>query len=348
MGQDTDIIALVGAGDQGLATPRGASRRRRGRGPLRGRPGPRGSRDRTGPRARHPLSDRRRLRRAHRRRRGRPHPRDRRRPDVLAALEAEQTPRRPSDERRGMRLVARLLAEIAAVERARERREGPLPQAGLAPDQVAPLVDPELRQRDPRRLHGGDPRAHPRDRARRSTPASTRHSPPSPSGGCWPTCAASTATALETGTVHLDEAIERGGRAPRRARRRARRRDPRRRPRDGPDLRALRPAADGRAPLRARRERRGLLRRDGGLVEVSVEVARRTAGSAVAVRDHGIGIPERCLPRIFDEDYRADVAVKQYPDGAGLGLAIAREIADLHRLRPRRARARRDTAACSR
>jgi two-component system, OmpR family, sensor histidine kinase BaeS len=48
------------------------------------------------------------------------------------------------------------------------------------------------------------------------------------------------------------------------------------------------------------------------------------------VRDHGIGIPERCLPRIFDEDYRADSAVKHHADGAGLGLAIAREIADLH------------------
>ncbi len=67
---------------------------------------------------------------------------------------------------------------------------------------------------------------------------------------------------------------------------------------------------------------------DGGLVEVSVEPA---AGGrlAVVVRDHGIGIPERCLPRIFDEDYRADPAVKHHPDGAGVGLTIAREIADL-------------------
>jgi signal transduction histidine kinase len=67
---------------------------------------------------------------------------------------------------------------------------------------------------------------------------------------------------------------------------------------------------------------------DGGLVEASVEAA---AGDrlAVVVRDHGIGIPERCLPRIFAEDYRADPAVKHHPDGAGVGLTIAREIADL-------------------
>ena len=69
---------------------------------------------------------------------------------------------------------------------------------------------------------------------------------------------------------------------------------------------------------------------DGGLVEIAL--ASLSDGSlTVAIRDHGIGIPERCLPRIFDEDYRADLAVKHHQDGAGLGLAIAREIADLHR-----------------
>ena len=68
---------------------------------------------------------------------------------------------------------------------------------------------------------------------------------------------------------------------------------------------------------------------DRGLVEISLE-AQRDGRLAVSIRDHGIGIPARCLPRIFDEDYRADPAVKHHKDGAGLGLAIAREIADLH------------------
>ncbi len=68
---------------------------------------------------------------------------------------------------------------------------------------------------------------------------------------------------------------------------------------------------------------------DGGLVEVSVEGAA-DGRLAVVVRDHGIGIPERCLPRVFDEDYRADPAVKHHQDGAGVGLTIAREIAGLH------------------
>jgi len=67
---------------------------------------------------------------------------------------------------------------------------------------------------------------------------------------------------------------------------------------------------------------------DGGLVEVAVEPAA-SGRLAVVVRDQGIGIPERCLPRVFDEDYRADPAVKHHPDGAGVGLTIAREIARL-------------------
>jgi signal transduction histidine kinase len=69
--------------------------------------------------------------------------------------------------------------------------------------------------------------------------------------------------------------------------------------------------------------------RDGGLVEVAVE-PRPDGRVALVVRDRGIGIPERCLPRIFDEDYRADSAAGHHPDGAGLGLAIVREVAGLH------------------
>jgi signal transduction histidine kinase len=68
---------------------------------------------------------------------------------------------------------------------------------------------------------------------------------------------------------------------------------------------------------------------DGGSVEISVETPRPT-WLTVSIRDHGIGIPARCLPRVFDEHYRADCAVRHHENGTGLGLAIARGIADLH------------------
>lgn len=69
---------------------------------------------------------------------------------------------------------------------------------------------------------------------------------------------------------------------------------------------------------------------DSGVVEIGL-TSLSDGRLTLSIRDHGIGIPARCLPRIFDEDYRADPAVKHHQDGAGLGLAIAREIADLHR-----------------
>lgn len=68
---------------------------------------------------------------------------------------------------------------------------------------------------------------------------------------------------------------------------------------------------------------------DGGQVDIAV-TTRDDGRPAVVIGDRGIGIPERCLARVFDEDFRADTGKKHHPDGAGLGLTIAREIADLH------------------
>jgi two-component system sensor histidine kinase MprB len=51
-------------------------------------------------------------------------------------------------------------------------------------------------------------------------------------------------------------------------------------------------------------------------------------GPRVEVRDHGPGLAEADLPRIFDRFYRADSA-RSLP-GSGLGLAIVREVAAAH------------------
>jgi two-component system sensor histidine kinase MtrB len=62
-----------------------------------------------------------------------------------------------------------------------------------------------------------------------------------------------------------------------------------------------------------------------------VEVVLREAGGAVVltVTDHGPGIPDDVLPRVFDRFTKADTA-RARSEGSGLGLSIARENARLH------------------
>jgi len=57
--------------------------------------------------------------------------------------------------------------------------------------------------------------------------------------------------------------------------------------------------------------------RDGGLVRVSIQ-------------DTGIGIPPESLGRVFDRFYRADPARSRDSGGSGLGLSLARWIAEAH------------------
>jgi signal transduction histidine kinase len=65
---------------------------------------------------------------------------------------------------------------------------------------------------------------------------------------------------------------------------------------------------------------------DGGSIEVSV--GEEDASVALAVSDTGVGISEDQLPLVFERFYRADAARAE--DGVGLGLSIARQIAEAH------------------
>jgi len=66
----------------------------------------------------------------------------------------------------------------------------------------------------------------------------------------------------------------------------------------------------------------------GGMVEV--ELAVRPIQTEVMVRDSGIGMADEDLDRIFERFYRADKARQRDSGGVGLGLSIARWIADAH------------------
>lgn len=64
----------------------------------------------------------------------------------------------------------------------------------------------------------------------------------------------------------------------------------------------------------------------------TLEISAVLLGDAVGISfaNEGERIPEQQLDRIFDKFYRADMARSSTTGGAGLGLAIAKEIVELH------------------
>jgi signal transduction histidine kinase/DNA-binding NarL/FixJ family response regulator/ligand-binding sensor domain-containing protein len=66
----------------------------------------------------------------------------------------------------------------------------------------------------------------------------------------------------------------------------------------------------------------------GGNITVSVRAG--TAHTTITVRDTGPGIPREELSTIFDRFYQADNTYEYHAQGSGIGLAIAKEIVELH------------------
>ena len=67
---------------------------------------------------------------------------------------------------------------------------------------------------------------------------------------------------------------------------------------------------------------------DGSTIEI--DARRLRDGVAITVADHGPGIPDADLPRIFERFYRVDRSRTRDPGGTGLGLSIVRHLVELH------------------
>ena len=72
--------------------------------------------------------------------------------------------------------------------------------------------------------------------------------------------------------------------------------------------------------------------RDRGTVRIDAQFAEAPADSwapaviSVRVTDQGWGIPPSDVHRVFERFYRVDASRNRHTGGAGLGLAIAREV----------------------
>jgi two-component system sensor histidine kinase SenX3 len=64
--------------------------------------------------------------------------------------------------------------------------------------------------------------------------------------------------------------------------------------------------------------------------EVEIDVKAYPDEVTLMVRDTGVGIPVRELPRVFERFYRVDRARSRETGGTGLGLSIVRHVAENH------------------
>jgi signal transduction histidine kinase/ligand-binding sensor domain-containing protein/DNA-binding response OmpR family regulator len=72
---------------------------------------------------------------------------------------------------------------------------------------------------------------------------------------------------------------------------------------------------------------------DGGVIEVKVEKLMLDSRNFIQLRikDSGIGIPKAKLEKIFDRFYQVDDSSQRAYGGSGIGLALVKELVELHR-----------------
>lgn len=70
---------------------------------------------------------------------------------------------------------------------------------------------------------------------------------------------------------------------------------------------------------------------DGGEVRVSLTVEPGEPTCTLTVADTGVGIPDEAIGHIFERFYQADGQQTRKKSGTGVGLALTRELVELHR-----------------
>lgn len=69
---------------------------------------------------------------------------------------------------------------------------------------------------------------------------------------------------------------------------------------------------------------------DGGKIEVAVSSSAQSEFIEMMVKDSGVGIPAEKMLHIFDRFYQADSSSTREYEGSGIGLALTKELVELH------------------
>lgn len=68
---------------------------------------------------------------------------------------------------------------------------------------------------------------------------------------------------------------------------------------------------------------------DNSTIEVDIQLVNDYVH--IRVKDHGVGIPEDCVPKLFTRFYRVDSSRSIKTEGNGLGLCIAKSLVNAHK-----------------
>ena len=68
----------------------------------------------------------------------------------------------------------------------------------------------------------------------------------------------------------------------------------------------------------------------GGKINVKIKLSDHKEFLLLTVKDNGAGIEETQLKKIFDPYYQVETGVKHNYDGSGVGLALVKELVELH------------------